>query len=98
MSLLILRPTATPGSYLVVAASPVMTLTPNVLNTFAANIAVQGGDLLALWASGGTGCGFVTNNAGDTVLSGGALPAVGSTVTPPPYPVLFRADISAKLQ
>jgi hypothetical protein len=99
MSLLVFRPTATPGSYLVVAASPVMTLTPSVLNTFAANVAVQGGDLLGLWGSAGTGCGFLTGNAGDTdVGANGGVPAVGSTVAASPAPFTFRADISAKLQ
>src|SRR4029453_11905516 len=58
MSALVFRATATPGSYSVVGASPVKTLTPSVLNTFTADIKVKGGDLLGLWVSAGTGCGF----------------------------------------
>ncbi len=82
MSLMIFRPTATPGTFTVVGESPVQTLTANSLNTFTLTspIAVQPGDLLGMWES----------NANCNVLTGGVVeyttfvpqPPVGATFTP----------------
>ncbi len=82
MSLMIFRPTATPGTYTVVGESPVQTLTVNSLNTFTLTspIAVQPGDLLGMWESG-VNC---------VSASGGVVeystftpqPPVGATFTP----------------
>jgi hypothetical protein len=99
MAVLVFRPTAAPGSYLVVGAGSPMVLTPSVRNSFAASIAVQGGDLLGLWASLGTGCAANTFNAADTAPQDVApvIPAVGSVVVPAGPGIGFRANISANL-
>jgi hypothetical protein len=99
MSALVFRATATPGSYLVVAASAVQALTPNVLNTFTADLKVEGGDILGLWGSTGTACAFVTGDPADTFDSASAAspPSVGSVVaTVGPFPDL-RGNIEATL-
>ncbi len=99
MSLLIFRPTSTAGSYLVVGATtPVSPLTPNVLNTFPASISVQGGDILGLWVSAGTGCGRFILNSADTYRFNISLapPSVGSVVAPT-LSFALRLNISANL-
>jgi hypothetical protein len=100
MSALVFRATATPGSYSVVGASPVKTLTPSVLNTFTADIKVKGGDLLGLWVSAGTGCGFFTGNGADTYRFAAPVaspPSVGSVVTTTPS-IALRSNIKATLE
>jgi hypothetical protein len=84
MSALVFRATATPGSYLVVAASAVQALTPSTLNTFTADLKVEGGDILGLWGSANTGCAVFTGNGADTYRGAFAPtpPSVGSVVTP----------------
>ena len=77
------RPTSVSGSYLLVGASPLSTLIPNVLNTFtlAAPIATQAGDLLGLRVGGPAACGQSTTNGGDTYgWTTGPAAAVGTTV------------------
>jgi hypothetical protein len=82
MSLMIFRPTAVLGSYGVVAESPLQTLTASVLNTFPANVVLQGGDLLGFWSGGGAACATFTGRPGDLNPFGfGPEPAVGATVT-----------------
>jgi hypothetical protein len=82
MSLMIFRPTATPGTYTVVGESPVESLTANSLNTFTLTspIAVQPGDLLGMWQSG-VNC-FVQSGGvvQSTIFT--TQPPVGATVTP----------------
>jgi hypothetical protein len=96
MSLMVFRPTMTPGSYTVVGESPVESLTASSLNTFTLStpIGVQGDDLLGLWESG----------ADCNVASGGTIlyelsapqPAVGATVSPP-QALVSDLNISATL-
>jgi hypothetical protein len=99
MAVLVVRATATPGSYLVVGSSPAMAVTPNVLNVFSASISVQGGDLLGLWNSLGTGCGINTGNAADTFVEqvAGAPPAAGSVIATLAGST-FRVNVSASLE
>ena len=96
MSMVVFRPTTVPDSYTVVGESPIEQLTASVLNTFSANVQVQGGDLLGFWAGGGAACATHTGAAGDVDFSfpAGNPPPVGSTVpgsTPYPTP-LFRCS------
>ena len=83
MALLILRATAVPGTYVIVAKSPRQLLTAGVLNTFSVSFAVRGGDFLGLW-SGGAKCATVTGDPLDLNPYQGSSPepAVGDTVTP----------------
>jgi hypothetical protein len=98
MSLMIFRPTAPPNVYTVVAESPVETLTPGVLNAFAANTVVQGGDLLGFWSGGGAACATFTASPGDiNPYQFGSEPPVGSTVVLSVAP-FFRLNISATLK
>ncbi len=107
MSMVVFRPTAVPGSFTVVAESPIEALTESVLNTFPVNVGVQGGDLLGLWAGGGAACMTDTGAAGDIGISfpDSDPPPVGSTVpgaNPLPEPVVpafsgFLENISATL-
>jgi hypothetical protein len=81
MSMLILRATSVPGYYTVVAESPVRTLTPGVLNTFAASVPVRGGDFLGFWSGDGAACATFTGSPADVnPYSFGPEPAVGSIV------------------
>jgi len=105
MGLMVIRPTATPGSYRVVGESQVQTLAAaSALQTFNLNtvtdppIAVQGGDLLGFWATGGTqGCALVTD-PGDTYVFGGPgpEPSVGTVISTSSQDTR-RLDISATL-
>src|SRR5579885_2361667 len=52
MAVLVLRPVGG-GSYTVVDVGATETLTPNTVNTFATSMAVQGGDVIGMWESGG---------------------------------------------
>lgn len=86
MGLMIFRPTAVAGSYLVVAESPVQTLTASVLNTFPVSIALQGGDLIGFW-SDAAACGTLTVPGDLNPYSGApSQPAVGTTVALTTYP------------
>jgi hypothetical protein len=97
MSLMIFRPAAVPGSYTVVAESPFQLLKANVLNTFPANIVVQGGDLLGFWAGGNAACATNTGSPGDVnPFVFGSEPAVGATVTPS-VALGFLLNISATI-
>ena len=83
MALLVLRATAVPGAYVIVAKSARQQLTAGVPNTFSVNVAVRGGDFLGLW-SGGARCATVTGNPFDLNPYQGSSPepAVGDTVIP----------------
>ena len=98
MSMMVFRPAAAPGAYTVVAESPVESLTPSVLNTFPANVLVQGGDLLGFWSTDNAACITMTGVAGDInpYAPASTQPAVGSTVLPTPYPE-YLLNISATL-
>lgn len=91
MGLIVLRPTAIPGSYTVVGASQVQTLaSTNVLQTFSLDtatdppIAVQAGDLLGFWATARTvGCALISA-PGDTYVYAGPFssqPSVGTVIS-----------------
>jgi hypothetical protein len=95
MAALVLRPLGG-GSYRVVAKSATQMLTPNVLNTFAASLAAQGGDILADWGSDGSACGVLGgSNTYGYVL--GPAPSVGDTLTPAQGPQSSYPNISATL-
>ena len=97
MSMMVFRPTVDPGSYTVVAATPVQALTMSALNTFPADVRVKGGDLLGMWATGFAACSTETGLPGDLDPFGfGPQPMAGSTVTPDVI-VGFRSNISATL-
>ena len=99
MSSMFFRP-ADPGSYTVIGESPVESLAASMLNTFPVNIHVQGGDLLGFWGSAGTACATVTDQFPENVNPAGfgvpQPPAVGTTVTPEPFPG-YLINISAAL-
>jgi hypothetical protein len=97
MGLMIFRAAAVPGYYTVVAESPVQTLTPGVLNTFATNVVVHGGDFLGFWSGNGAACATFTGNPGDANLySFGPEPVVGATV-PLFVALAFVLNISATI-
>jgi hypothetical protein len=98
MSMMVFRPTTVPGTYTVVAESPVESLNPGVLDTFPANVLVQGGDLLGFWSTDNAACITHTGAPGDINPYGGAAtqPTVGTTVTPTVYPG-YLLNISATL-
>jgi hypothetical protein len=97
MSLMIFRPTATPGTFTVVGESPVESLTANSLNTFtlASPIAVQPGDLLGLWSTGANCAGGVGGVVPFDFVS--TPPPVGATLTPPFTQAPLDLNISAVL-
>lgn len=101
MSMMVFRPDGF-GHYTVVGESPVESLTPGSLNSFAdVNFAVQAGDRLGLYAPiGADVIATMTAATGDTLALGmsGTQPAVGASVTPDAVvPNVFRLDISAEL-
>jgi hypothetical protein len=87
MGLIVLRPTAIPGSYTVVGASEVQTLaSTNVLQTFSLDtpIAVQAGDLIGFWATDTTGGCALMSALGDTYVYAGPFlsqPSVGTVIS-----------------
>jgi hypothetical protein len=100
MGLMVFRNVGIPGTpdlYTVVGASSVEALTANSLNTFtlAVPIAVQGGDLLGLFATAGTACGM----SGTGKIEGSERPAppVGATVIPELSNSSVLGNISATL-
>lgn len=85
MGLMVFRNVGIPGTpdlYTVVGASSVEALTANSLNTFTlpVPIAVQGGDLLGMFATDGTFCAM--DGAGKVEGSYTPAPPVGSTIIP----------------
>ncbi len=96
MTLLILRATAVPGTYAIVAKSPRQELKVGVLNTFSASFVVKGGDFLGLWSANAK-CATITNDPGDlNPYKPGPEPAVGDTVTPTVFPGYLQ-NISATI-
>lgn len=97
MALVVLRPQGG-SNYSVVGVSTKETLTPSTLNTFTTSIAVQGGDIVGLWTSGGT-CAQSTGSSGDTYEAWfGATPSAGDTLSPGGSPLTgFLMDLSATL-
>jgi hypothetical protein len=101
MSMMVFRPDGF-GHYTVVGESPVESLTPGFLNSFAdVNFAVQAGDRLGLYDPNGTAVvATATGAAGETLALGmsATLPAVGALVTPSTvFTNVFRLNISAVL-
>lgn len=99
MSLMIFRPTAVAGSYTVLAESPVRTLSPGTLNTFATRLVVHGGDLLGFWSGNLASCATFNGLFADlNPYAFGPEPAVGATVattTAPGYRLNISATISS---
>jgi hypothetical protein len=96
----VVRPTATPDEYMVVYAGAVQALTAGVVNTFPASVAVQGGDIIAIWGETGTECGVPTGDPADVVafsLAAAAPPPAGTTIVAPTAAVGFNANIAALL-
>jgi len=101
MSMMIFRPDGF-GHYTVVGESPVESLTPGSLNSFAdVNFAVQAGDRLGLYDPNGTAVVATATGAGGDSLALGmspTQPAVGALVTPSAvFTNVFRLNISAEL-
>jgi hypothetical protein len=101
MSMMVFRPDGV-GHYTVVGESPVESLTPGALNSFAdVNLAVQPGDRLGLYAPNGNAIvGTRTSADGDVLATGmtATQPVVGALLTPTAVlPTLFRLNISAEL-
>jgi hypothetical protein len=101
MSMMVFRPDGL-GHYAVVGESPVESLTPGALNSFAdVDFAVQPGDRLGLYDPNGNAIvGTVTGADGDVLADGitAAQPVVGALLTPSAVlPGLFRLNISAEL-
>jgi hypothetical protein len=98
MSMMVFRPTGTPGAYTVVGESPVESLTAGVLNTFTLGspVDVQGGDLLGFWENNAY---CLTSSSNSYAFGDGSQPAVGATVTPvlPSEGDLGDLNISATL-
>jgi hypothetical protein len=96
------RPTLTTGTYVLVGASPLVTLTPNTLNTFtlAAPILVREGDLLGLRIEGRATYGSYTSSPADVYGSfqaanpnpaGGAIDAFAANTS-------FLLDVAATVE
>ncbi len=85
LDFLLLRP-AGGSNYTVVGKTGIVTLATNsALETFAANVSAQAGDVLGIWENGVANCGRV---GGSSVAALGADPATESTVSlPTPAPV-----------
>lgn len=99
MELLVLAPTGTPDSYTVVGASPIQTLTPGVLNSFALSspIVAVGGDVIGMFESG-AGCIEVTGSDSANYTITSSAPTVGSVVSLPSVEPTARLNIAATLQ
>ncbi|MGZ4384645.1 MAG: hypothetical protein ACXVY3_08595 [Gaiellaceae bacterium] len=96
MAAVVVRPAATAGTYEVIGVSAVQTLTPDVVNTFAASMGVRSGDILGLWATAETICGtFGGDNSYGFEI--GPPPSVGDILTPSPSFQNGFMDISATL-
>jgi hypothetical protein len=100
MSMMVFRPDGF-GHYTVVGESPVESLTPGSLNTFAdVNFAVQAGDRLGLYDPNGNAVVATgTGAAGDAVPFGmsATQPDVGALLTPSGTFQNVRLNISAEL-
>ena len=101
LSMMIFRPDGF-GHYTVVGESPVESLTPGSLNSFAdVDFPVQAGDRLGLFDPRGTAIVATLTAAGGDVLADGMTgtrPAVGALVTPNAVlNDLFRLNVSATL-
>ena len=103
ISMMVFRPDGF-GRYTVVGKSPLESLTPGSLNSFAdVNFAVQAGDRLGLYDPKGNAVVATQTLAGGDVLAVGrtaasAEPAVGALLTPDAVVGnLFRLNISAEL-
>jgi hypothetical protein len=97
-ALLVWRPTATAGTFTLVGESPLMTLTPNVLNSFALTtpIAVQPLDVIGLRVDGRAECIQQPGAASDVIgYRVGATPAVGGTEAFLTDPLNLTLDVSA---
>ncbi|HVS48681.1 MAG TPA: hypothetical protein VHJ99_07260 [Candidatus Dormibacteraeota bacterium] len=94
------RPTTTAGTYLLVGASPLVTLTPSMMNDIPllTRIPVQEGDLLGLRIEGRATYGQYTSSATDTYGSKQSVnPAVGviDTFTNNTF---FQLDVAATVE
>jgi hypothetical protein len=102
------RTTATPGSYTLVAAGSLRTLTPGGINTLYERITVSGGDILGLRVGnppvlpgfgGGASCAFTTG-VGDSVRYGVASSEQppGSTSALAVLLATYRLNVTARLE
>lgn len=97
-ALLVWRPTATPGTYMLVGESPLVTLTAGTLNTFNLSkpIAVNAGDLIGLRLEGPLECAQA-GTSGDTFgYSVGPTPAVNASEAMLPN-TGFTLDVAATM-
>ena len=102
------RATATPGSYTLVGAGALRTLTPGGINTLYERITVTGGDILGLrvgnppvfpGTGGGASCAFTTG-VGDSVRYGVATSEQppGSTSALAVLMPTYRLNVTARLE
>jgi hypothetical protein len=95
------RPTATVGSYILVAGGPLHVLTPGGINSFQERIPVTEGEVLGLrvGAGGGASCTFPAA-AGNSVRYGTSAgePPPGSTVTLSSSLASSRLNVTARLE
>jgi len=103
------RATATPGSYTLMAAGPLRTMTPGGINTLYERISVSGGDILGLRVGnppgpfpdlgGGASCAF-SAGAGDSIRYGIAASEEppGSTSALPALLSPNRLNVTARLE
>lgn len=97
-ALLVWRPTATAGTYMLVGESPLVTLTAGTLNTFnlSTPIAVNAGDLIGLRLEGPLECAQA-GTSGDTFgYSVGPTPAVNASEAMLPN-TGFTLDVAATM-
>ena len=104
-SLVLLRPTGTPGSLDVVATSAVEPFAVGQLNTFPTSILTEGGDIVGLWGgpngvtSPGTACAMGIPSPTDTFSfePAGTQPVAGTTLSSFTNGAFVRVNISATL-
>ena len=101
LDLLVLRPTATAGTYTVVGKTGLVTLAGTGLETFTANIPVQEGDILGFWNPGSLDdCGRSAPGTGGLIgtdIDPSGDPAVGATVVMDFANSGFDLNLSANL-
>ncbi len=97
-ALLVWRPTATPGTYMLVGESPLVTLTAGTLNTFNLSkpIAVNAGDLIGLRLEGPLECAQAGTSANTFGYSVGPTPAVNASEAMLPN-TGFTLDVAATM-
>ena len=103
MSLVVLRPSSTPGAFDVVGESALetlQTLPAGQVNTFATNVSVEGGDIVGIWVGGPTACAAGIPSATDTFafVFTSPEPPVGTALTGLSSGAFSRINVAATLE